>query len=103
MHINFQLIGILSFVISIVVGGILKSRVKKYSSERLSSGLSGKEIAETMLKDNYIYDVTINCVEGELSDHYNPKDKTVNLSKDVYYGVNIAAAAIAAEFSVISS
>jgi Zn-dependent membrane protease YugP len=74
----------------------LKSKFAKYSQERLSSGLSGKEIAEKMLRDNGIYDVKVVSVPGMLSDHYNPADKTVNLSDDVYNGRHVAAAAVAA-------
>jgi len=62
----------------------------------LLSGMSGQEVAEKMLKDNMIYDVEVTSVEGELTDHYNPETKTVNLSPDVYYSRSVAAAAIAA-------
>ncbi len=83
-------------LIGLLVSSRLKSKFAKYSKERLSSGLSGKEIAEKMLKENGIYDVKVMSVEGQLTDHYNPANKTVNLSADVYNGVNIAAAAVAA-------
>ncbi len=83
-------------IIGLLVSSRLKSKFAKYSKERLSSGLSGKEIAEKMLKENGIYDVKVLSVEGRLTDHYNPADKTVNLSADVYNGINIAAAAVAA-------
>lgn len=89
-------IAIVFMVIGLLVSSRLKSKFAKYSKERLSSGLSGKEIAEKMLKDNGIYDVKVMSVEGQLTDHYNPANKTVNLSADVYNGVNIAAAAVAA-------
>jgi len=89
-------IAVVFMVIGLLVSSRLKSKFAKYSKERLSSGLSGKEIAEKMLKDNGIYDVKIMSVEGQLTDHYNPADKTVNLSADVYNGRNIAAAAVAA-------
>lgn len=82
--------------IGLLVSSRLKSKFKQYSQDRLSSGLSGKEIAERMLKNHGIYDVKVESVKGMLSDHYNPLDKTVNLSHDVYMGTNIAAAAIAA-------
>jgi hypothetical protein len=62
----------------------------------LSSGYSGKDIADKMLKDNGIYDVQIISAEGQLSDHYNPADRTVNLSQEVYHGRSVAAAAVAA-------
>lgn len=63
---------------------------------QLSSGLSGKEVAERMLHDNGIYDVKVMSTEGQLTDHYNPSDRTVNLSTDVYYSRSVAAAAVAA-------
>jgi Zn-dependent membrane protease YugP len=62
----------------------------------LNSGFSGKEVAEKMLHDNGIFDVRVMSTDGQLSDHYNPTDKTVNLSTDVYYGRSVAAAAVAA-------
>ncbi|MBV8254544.1 MAG: zinc metallopeptidase [Chitinophaga sp.] len=81
--------------ISMLVGYILKSRFKEYSEIPTSSGMTGREIAEKMLRDNQIYDVQVRSVDGFLSDHYNPADKTVNLSPDVYNGANVAAAAVA--------
>jgi uncharacterized protein len=89
-------IGIIFMVAGMLVSGQLKSKFSKYSKERLSSGLSGKEIADKMLRENGIYDVQVLSVEGMLTDHYNPVKKTVNLSADVYNGRNVAAAAIAA-------
>lgn len=74
----------------------LKNKFSEYSKVPNSSGLSGKEIAQKMLRDNGIYDVQVISVEGSLSDHYNPANKTVNLSSDVYEGRNVAAAAVAA-------
>jgi uncharacterized protein len=82
--------------LGLIVSSRLKSKFRKYSEERLSSGLSGRDVAEKMLRDNGIYDVKVVSVEGMLSDHYNPVNKTVNLSNDVYNGRNIAAAAVAA-------
>jgi Zn-dependent membrane protease YugP len=83
-----------------VVGGIvssrLKSRFKKYSKIPTLSGMSGKEVAERMLADNNIYDVKVISVPGKLTDHYNPMDKTVNLSPEVYQGRHVSAAAVAA-------
>lgn len=83
-----------------IVGGIvssrLKSKFKKYSQTPTLSGMSGKEIAERMLSDNNIYDVKVISVPGKLTDHYNPMDKTVNLSPDVYQGRHVSAAAVAA-------
>lgn len=74
----------------------LKSKFKKYSEVPISAGLSGKEIAEKMLRENGIHDVQVISVEGFLSDHYNPLKKTVNLSPEVYNGRNVAAAAVSA-------
>jgi Zn-dependent membrane protease YugP len=83
-----------------IVGGIvssrLKSKIKKYSQIPTLSGLSGKEIAEKMLIDNGIKDVKVISVPGKLTDHYNPLDKTVNLSPDVFLGRHVSAAAVAA-------
>ncbi len=73
-----------------------KKKFKKYSEIALSSGLSGADIARKMLADNGISDVEIISVEGQLTDHYNPANRTVNLSPDVYHGRSIAAAAVAA-------
>ena len=75
---------------------MLKSRFAKYSKEFLPSGMTGKEVAEKMLRDNGIYDVTVGCIEGQLTDHYNPTNKTLNLSREVYNGSSVAAAAVAA-------
>jgi len=74
----------------------LKSRFANYSKIPTANGMSGKEVVEKMLRDNNIYGVKIESVEGELTDHYNPTDKTINLSEEVYYGTNVAAAAVAA-------
>lgn len=74
----------------------LKSKFGQYSKRRLLSGLSGKEVAEKMLRENGIYDVKVVSVDGFLSDHYNPVNKTVNLSPDVFNGNSIASAAVAA-------
>ncbi|UAY52315.1 zinc metallopeptidase [Ferruginibacter albus] len=89
-------ISIVFMAIGMIVQFRLKSKFKRYSEMPTTSGLSGKEIAEKMLRDNGIYDVQVISVDGFLSDHYNPSNKTVNLSPDVYAGRNIAAAAIAA-------
>jgi len=83
-------------IIGGVVNGRLKSKFKKYSQISTLSGLSGKEIAEKMLSDNGIYDVKVISVPGKLTDHYNPMDKTVNLSPEVYQGRHVSAAAVAA-------
>jgi hypothetical protein len=83
-------------IASWIVSSQLKSRFNKYSKTPLDSNLSGKEVAEKMLHDNGIYDVKVLLSRGHLSDHYNPANKTVNLSENVYYGRNVAAAAVAA-------
>lgn len=83
-----------------LIGGFvsnrLKSKFKKYSKIPTSSGLSGKEIAQKMLEDNGINNVKIISVPGRLTDHYNPQDRTINLSPDVYNGRHVSAAAVAA-------
>jgi len=79
-----------------LVSMILKGKFSAYSKVPLANGMSGKEVAEKMLKDNGIYDVKVTSVDGFLSDHYNPATKTVNLSPDVYEGRNVASAAVAA-------
>lgn len=81
---------------SMIVGWVLKTRLKKYDKVALSSGLSGREVAETMLREYNIHDVKVTSVPGRLTDHYNPANKTVNLSPDVYNGRSISSAAIAA-------
>jgi Zn-dependent membrane protease YugP len=83
-------------LMSWLVSSRLKSKFEFYSKLQLQNGLSGKEIAEIMLSDNGIYDVKVISVEGQLTDHYNPADKTVNLSEAVYNQRNAAAAAVAA-------
>lgn len=83
-------------VVGLIVSSTLKSKFHKYSMDPLPNGMSGKDIAEKMLRDNGIYDVKVVSVEGELTDHYNPLTKTVNLSPNVYYGKHISAAAVAA-------
>lgn len=88
-------ISIVFMLISMAVASRLKGKFAEYSKITIASGLSGKEIAEKMLRDNMIYDVKVISVEGELTDHYNPLKKTVNLSPDVYHGRHAAAAAVA--------
>lgn len=82
--------------ISMVVSMILKSRFAAYGKIPLSARLTGKEVAEKMLRENGIYDVKVVSVEGFLTDHYNPLTKTINLSPEVYNNFSIAAAAVAA-------
>ena len=91
----YILIGIISLV-SWLISNKLKSKFKKYSQVELKNGMSGAEIAEKMLADNGIFDVEVISTPGRLTDHYNPKDKTVNLSESVYNQRNTAAAAVAA-------
>ena len=87
-------------ILFMIVGGIVSSRLKykfkKYSKIPTVSGLSGKEIVSKMLNDHQIDDVKIISVAGKLTDHYNPQDKTINLSEDVYNGRHVSAAAVAA-------
>ena len=89
-------IGLIVMAVSAFVSWRLKSKFKEYSQIGLQSNLSGKEISEKMLRDNGIFDVKVIQVDGQLTDHYNPADKTVNLSYDVYAGRSVAAAAVAA-------
>ena len=83
-------------LISMGVSSQLKRKFAKYSKTFLANGMSGREIAEKMLKDNGIYDVQVISTPGQLTDHYNPANKTVNLSEVVYHERNAAAAAVAA-------
>ena len=92
----YMIIFVVLMILSFVVSRTLNARIEKYSKIRLSSGLSGREVAEKMLRDNGIYDVKVTCVAGTLTDHYNPQTKTVNLSQGVYGQNSIAAAAVAA-------
>ncbi|MBU2914964.1 MULTISPECIES: zinc metallopeptidase [Reichenbachiella] len=86
---------IVFMIVGFIVSNRLKSKFKKYSQVGLQSGLSGREIAELMLRDNGITDVKVVSVQGQLTDHYNPGNKTVNLSPEVYGGRSAAAAAVA--------
>ncbi len=89
------IIGLFFMAIGWMVGAKLKRKFREYSQTHLHRDLSGSEIARLMLADHGIHDVQVVSVEGELSDHYNPSNKTVNLSPDVYHGRNAAAAAVA--------
>ncbi|MEJ5303571.1 MAG: zinc metallopeptidase [Bacteroidales bacterium] len=91
---GIYLIFIVFALISWVISARLKSKFERYSRMRI--GMTGREVAEKMLRDYGLTDVRVISVEGMLTDHYNPAEKTVNLSRDVYYGANIAAAAVAA-------
>ena len=90
------LVSLIFLGISFLVSSTLKNKFLKYGQIPLAKGLSGKEIAEKMLRDNGIYDVQVTSVSGFLSDHYDPFKKTVNLSPEVYNGHSIASAAVAA-------
>jgi len=93
---SYYLIIIVISLASMWVSNTLKRKFKKYSALSLRNGMSGKEIAEKMLVDHGIRDVKVISVRGSLTDHYNPKNKTVNLSESVYSQRNAAAAAVAA-------
>lgn len=96
MTIGIIAISVIFMLLGMAVQFRLKSKFSEYSKLATSSNFSGKEVALKMLQDNGIYDVQVTSVEGALTDHYNPLNKTVNLSRDVYEGRNIAAAAVAA-------
>jgi Zn-dependent membrane protease YugP len=89
------LLMIVIVIVSFIVQARFKNKFRHYSEMPLASGMSGKDVAEKMLQDNGIYDVKIVSAEGQLSDHYNPADHTVNLSPEVYNGRSVAAAAVA--------
>lgn len=83
-------------LVSYLVQANLQSKFKKFSQVPIGSGLTGREVAERMLRDNGIYNVRVTCTPGHLTDHYNPTDGTVNLSESVYNSNSVAAAAVAA-------
>ena len=87
---------IITMVASLIIQQVLQSKFKKYSKIPISNGMTGAQIAEKMLRDNGIYDVKVVSTPGMLTDHYNPTNKTVNLSQGVYASHSIAAAAVAA-------
>ena len=93
---GYYLIAGIMFLVGMIVSNRLKRKFTEYSQIGLRNGLSGREIAEKMLHDNGIYDVRVLSTPGELTDHYNPANKTVNLSPDVYAGRSVSAAAVAA-------
>lgn len=90
------LIFIVFAIISYMVQANLKSKFERFSRVPLASGMTGREVAEKMLRDNGIYNVHVTCTSGFLTDHYNPTDGTVNLSENVYHSNSVAAAAVAA-------
>ena len=93
---NLQLACIVIFLLSIVVSFVLQFKMGAFSKEVLKSGKTGAEVARMMLEDFGIYDVEVRQVDGFLSDNYNPLNKTLNLSSEVYNGINVGAAAVAA-------
>jgi Zn-dependent membrane protease YugP len=96
MTMGILAVSVIFMLLGMLVQFRLKSKFATYSKVPTSSGMSGKEIAEKMLHDNGIFDVSVTSVEGTLTDHYNPLNKTVNLRGDVYAGRSVAAAAVAA-------
>jgi uncharacterized protein len=93
---SILIISLIFLGISLLVSAVLKSKFGKYSKIGLSARLTGSQVAEKMLRDNGIYDVKITSVQGFMTDHYNPVNKTVNLSPEVYNGISVASAAVAA-------
>jgi len=93
---GIMFISLLFMGISMIVSMVLKSKFNKYTKVPLQNGMSGKQIAEKMLRENGIYDVQVSSVQGFLSDHYDPTKKLINLSPEVYEGRSVAAAAVAA-------
>lgn len=90
------IISLLFMGIGFILSSVLKSKFNKYAQVPLQNGMSGAEVASTMLRHYGLNDVAITQVEGQLTDHYNPADRSVNLSYDVYHGRSVAAAAVAA-------
>ena len=95
MYIGYIIFGVVALV-SWLIQRSLKSKFERYSKIPIPRGMTGKDVAQKMLRDNGIYDVTVTSTNGHLTDHYNPTDKTVNLSENVYSSNSVAAAAIAA-------
>jgi uncharacterized protein len=96
MTMGIMLISVVFMLLGMLAQYRLKSKFAEYAKVPTSTGMSGKEVAQKMLKQNGIYDVQVVSVAGFLSDHYNPLNKTVNLSPDVFEGRNVSAAAVAA-------
>lgn len=92
----YWIIFIVFMGLSWIVSARLKSKFRAYSKVAIASGMTGRDVAEKMLRDSGVYDVTVHSVAGELTDHYNPLKKTINLSSSVYSGASVAAAAVAA-------
>jgi len=93
---NIWIIFIGFMILSWIVSMVLKSKFTKYSKIPVDNGMSGRDVAEKMLRDFGISNVTVQSVPGQLTDHYNPVDRTINLSQDVYNGRSISSAAVAA-------
>jgi len=93
---NIWIIFIGFMILSWIVSMVLKSKFTKYSKIPLDNGMSGRDVAERMLRDFGISNVTVQSVPGQLTDHYNPVDRTINLSQEVYNGRSISSAAVAA-------
>jgi len=93
---NIWIIFIAFMVLSWIVSATLKAKFSKYSKIPIDNGMSGRDVAERMLRDNGISGVRIESVQGQLTDHYNPADRTINLSPEVYNGRSISSAAVAA-------
>ena len=96
IYMGYYVIAGVMFLVGMIISNRLKSKFQEYSQVTLRNGMSGKEIAEKMLRDNGIFDVQVVSTPGFLSDHYDPSNKTVNLSADVYEGRSVSAAAVAA-------
>ncbi|MFM7711058.1 MAG: zinc metallopeptidase [Ferruginibacter sp.] len=96
MTISIIIISVVFMIVGMMVQATLRNKFRKYANVPIQSRLTGEEIAQNMLQDHGIYDVRITSVSGQLTDHYNPINKTVNLSQDVFYGKSVAAAAVAA-------
>lgn len=96
MDLSYMILIGVFMLIGMIVGGRLKSKMKKYSKIPIQAGLSGAQIANKMLEDNGIHNVKITQGKGFLTDHYNPANRTINLSPEIFQGHSIAAAAVAA-------
>jgi len=96
VNLNIWVIFIAFMILSWIVSMVLKTKFRKFSKIPVDNGMSGREIAEKMLRDNGIYDVRVQSVPGQLTDHYNPENKTINLSQEVYNARSVASAAVAA-------
>lgn len=93
---SIMFVSLLFVGISMIISLVLKSKFTAYGKIPLANGMTGREVAERMLRENGIYDVKVISADGFLSDHYNPADKTVNLSPEVYNGNSVSSAAVAA-------